>query len=195
MFRETSSNQHVRGRIGKFIISAIQQAPANSTLTTKPYTRIMNAMKTTTITMRRLINAANHRFSTTSAENPSLKQYRQNADGAKLVKDAVANPNDPRTFPRAAVIAGAGAFFGYMTYKTFLYKEHQIEERNQVIREEVPPRPSEVSKTVAENAPITMNAKRYETLRKEGLGVDHNEWKAKKREEVNKIESSRKADQ
>jgi hypothetical protein len=110
-----------------------------------------------------------------------LKQYRD--EGAKVVKDAVANPKDPRTFPRAAVLVGAGTFFGYMTYKKFIYKEHHIDDRKNVINKEVPPRPSEVSKAVAENAPIAINANRYETLRKEGLGVDHEEWKAKKREE------------
>jgi len=100
--------------------------------------------------------------------------------GAKIVKDTVGDWSNPRTVPRAAVLAGAGALFAYMTYKKAIYQEHEIDDRKNVINEQVPPKPTEVTKSVADNMPNVMNAQRYDSLRKEGLGVEHEEWKKKK---------------
>lgn len=93
----------------------------------------------------------------------------------KLGKAAF-NINDPRTFPRAAVWATTAGLFVYFTYKTYTYRSHHFNERRNVINQGAAERPVAVTKRVFEKAPIVLNAKKYKTLRHEGLGVDHEEW-------------------
>jgi hypothetical protein len=70
-----------------------------------------------------------------------------------------------------------------MGYRGLANTITEAHDRKHIIKQEVPPgRPSEVSKTVADNVPILLHGDKYGKLRKEGLGVDHNERKEKKLE-------------
>ena len=141
-------------------------------------------MKAAIMANKRIVTSQNRSWLSTATSMVSpVQQYRDIGATPKVIKDAVANPSNPRTLPRAVVLASAGAFFGYMTYKTFTYREHHFDERKNVINVNVPPRPSGVVKAVADNAPIAMNAQRYASLRKGGLGVDEEDFMAKKIDE------------
>jgi len=102
--------------------------------------------------------------------------------GAKDTKvgEAVGSMKDPRTSPRAAVFAGVGGLLGYMVLRKGTKAEKAADDRHHVIKEEVPPRPSEPVKKVAENVPIAMNARKYDTLTGKGLGVDSSKDKKSK---------------
>jgi hypothetical protein len=106
-------------------------------------------------------------------------------NSSNVIQKAVADPSNPRTIPRAAVWAGAASFVGFMAYRrmdAFDKTDDRKRRKRIIMTQQAPPAPmqSEVSKTVAENTPIVMNADKYDKLRNEGLGVDHGEWKEKK---------------
>jgi len=100
----------------------------------------------------------------------------------KLAKAAF-NIRDPRTYPRAAVWATTVSLFVYFSYKTYTYRSYHFDERRNVINKSGAERPTTVVKAVFENGPIVLNSKRYNTLRHEGLGVDHEEWLKRKQED------------
>jgi len=99
---------------------------------------------------------------------------RVNQAGAEdlLVANAVANAKDTRTFPRAAVWAGVVSLFGYMIIRKATKAETAMADRKRVINQVVPPRPSDPVRKFSKAVPIAMNARKYETLTKKGLGVD-----------------------
>lgn len=96
------------------------------------------------------------------------------------------NVKDIRTYPRVMVLASSATFFLYMTSKAWQYRKYHFDERHNVIKKTGAERPHQVVKHVFENGPIILNAKRYKTLKHEGLGVDHEEWlKGKEADYVN----------
>lgn len=96
-----------------------------------------------------------------------------------MIQRAVADPTNPRTIPRAAVWAGTAGFVGYMVYRRLDAHEKTYDRTNILAMKSIPPMQSHVSKTVADGS-LVMKAAKYDTLRDEGLGVDHGEWKKKK---------------
>ena len=85
----------------------------------------------------------------------------------KPLTDAVANPDNPRSIPRAAVWIGAAGIVGVFAMK----RTSQASDNRKVIQDSPVPQASELSKTVSDHMPIVMNAGKYQTLRKKGLGV------------------------
>lgn len=95
-----------------------------------------------------------------------------------MIQRAVADPTNPRTIPRAVVWAGTLGFVGFMAYRRF--DAHQkTYDRSHTLSVQLPtenlPMQSQVSKTVAESSPLVMKAAKYHTLRRKGLGMDHDE--------------------
>ena len=125
------------------------------------------------------MNTAIARTATRSLRSTLQRRYLADvAQGPeKAVKEAVANPKDSRVFPRAAVLLGAGALVGTVFYKTMATEEPAVEDRHNVIDQHVPPSQSVVAQKVSETMPKIMDAERYEKIKTEGLGVDHQQWK------------------
>lgn len=135
-----------------------------------------------TNTMRRAANVIRRRLSS-SVSTKAVASHQNKHDGTNVIQRAVVDPSNPRAIPRAAVWAGTAGFVGFMAYRR-LDAHEKTEDRKSILAvksPEIPPMQSQVSKTVAESSPIVMNAGRYDKLRDEGLGVDHGEWKEKKK--------------
>lgn len=107
--------------------------------------------------------------------------YNKRTTFFDTVKLAMLNPNDPRTFPRFIVSSTVVTFFTLMTVNFLLYrKDHfKVEHKNDPFAAHLTERPTRVTKVLSQG-PIVVNAKRYGTLKKEGLGVDHDEWLKRK---------------
>lgn len=88
-----------------------------------------------------------------------------------VIQEAVANPSDPRVFPRAAVLAGAAGFFGWMTYNGFQSKVvGQMDEKNSEIRLKTPRNTSSATKAMADALPNVMQTRdQLESAGHEGL--------------------------
>jgi len=97
-----------------------------------------------------------------------------NSDG---VHKALLNLSDPRTYPRYAVALAAATFFSITTANSFWYKHHHFstDHKNDPLAPTHNERPVQVVRTLS-NGPIAFNAKRYETLRHQGLGIDNDQW-------------------
>jgi len=136
---------------------------------------IMNLQKATIAVTRRLPSPSHdpRRFSTVPTGVQYYRAKNGSGGGVAGIGSRLSDLSNPRTWPRALVLASAATLFGYMSYKKYTYNEHLVtDDRHNVINRRVPPRPTQVVRAVSDNFPIVMNAKRYESLRKGGLGVD-----------------------
>jgi len=100
------------------------------------------------------------------------------------VEKAFWNAKDPRTYPRSLVLGGTAVFFVVTTYQGLRYRAHHLEPetKNSMLGRDRTETPNRVTRALKEG-PIIMNQKRYNTLKHEGLGVDHEEWKKGKMSE------------
>ena len=158
----------------------------------------MNAYKTASnLFIKRISNAGRYRFASadTQAIAPvSTLQWRncfwtpgsfslsllfdqslhKQADTpGKPIADAMANPKNPRTIPRAAVWIGTAAIVSFFGMR-LMDKAASADNKN-IIQENPPPQASTITKRASETLPIVMNADKYKTLHKKGLGVKEEE--------------------
>jgi len=75
------------------------------------------------------------------------------------------------------VALAAATFFSVTSANTFWYKHHHFhsEHKNDPLAPTHNERPVQMVRTMS-TGPIAFNAKRYETLRHQGLGVDNEQW-------------------
>ena len=108
------------------------------------------------------------------------KIYHKSSKRAGVHK-ALFNVSDPRTFPRYAVALTAATFFSVASANTFWYKHHHFdtEHKNDPMAPTHNERPVQMVRTLS-TGPIAFNAKRYETLRHQGLGIDKDQWMEEK---------------
>ena len=89
--------------------------------------------------------------------------------------------NETATYPLIACLFGAAAFIAGCTANTFANnKDVRINPslKHQVIRDWGQTHTKTITEVVGDK-PL-FNAQKYKTIRYEGLGVDHNEWKKQK---------------
>lgn len=91
---------------------------------------------------------------------------------AQAIGKAV-HPNDPRSVPRIMVWVGAVAIISSFAYKATETSAAATNDRSKIVKEHIPPTSSAVTKIMADQAPMVEEERgRYESLGKEGLGVD-----------------------
>jgi hypothetical protein len=91
------------------------------------------------------------------------------------VHKAFFNMKDPRTYPRYAVTLTAACLFSFATANSYWYHSHHFNQdvkNDDAILNTHQERPVQMVRTVSNAGGIVMNAKRYETLRHYGLGVE-----------------------
>jgi hypothetical protein len=88
--------------------------------------------------------------------------------------------SNPGTYPLIAVLCGASCFIVGMSANRLMYRSKQIritqEHKHAVIQHWGTEKVDTVVKRVS-NRPIAFNAQGFKSIRQEGLGVDHEEWK------------------
>jgi hypothetical protein len=107
--------------------------------------------------------------------------YRNQTTG---VHHALFNIKDPRTYPRYAVTLTAACLFTFATANSYWYHNHHFDvdvKSDSSILHTHNERPVQMVRTVSNAGGIVMNAKRYETLRHYGLGVDKDDVLAAKK--------------
>lgn len=127
---------------------------------------MMSALrKSTTIMGRRISTATSRRnFASRSGD---LKEFLK---------------KDPRTIPRAAVWVVTASFLGMMLYRKAQKNEAAIEDRRNVIKQNVPPDFVEpVAIAAKATKPFAVETDKMETVSDKGLGVsDSGEGKKEK---------------
>lgn len=118
----------------------------------------------------------------THVNKPFSQAIYQNQSSG--VHKAFFNLNDPRTFPRYIVSFAAASLFCFATANSYWYKHHHFNpnvKNDDQFFDSHNERPVQMVRTLS-NGPIVMNAKRYESLRHYGLGVDKDEMTKRKME-------------
>lgn len=110
----------------------------------------------------------------------SQKMYRNRAE-LEGVSKSLLNREDPRTWPRYLVAVTAACLFSVATANSYWYHHHHFDTdvKNDMHATTHAERPVQMTRSLSNNG-IVMNAKRYETLRHFGLGIDKNEHKTSK---------------
>lgn len=83
-------------------------------------------------------------------------------------------PNDPKSVPRALVWITAAGLIGAFAGKAFVNTDVAASERHSEIKTMPLPSASSMAKSGSESMPqIEESRSRYDSIGKEGLGIDH----------------------
>jgi hypothetical protein len=128
-----------------------------------------NSMQKTVLQASRRFNSAT---TTVAPKAPFVPDIYKNS-----FKKTYSNPG---VYPLLAVLGAAGCFIVGMTTNRVMYRSKQAkfsqEAKNSVIQTWGTEK-TEALVNRASKRPIAFNAQGFRSLRQEGLGVDHEEWK------------------